>query len=87
MDISHPVSPALLPLISAGYCQRALVGEPEMIKTQMGKLNTSVVVTVYETPCVIPLCKQSVSTKQKNCQLSSSRMKNVHTHTHTHEKY
>jgi hypothetical protein len=33
-----------------GYCQRALVGESGMIKTQMGKQNISVMVAVYGTP-------------------------------------
>jgi hypothetical protein len=33
--ISHQVSPASLPDVSDGYCQRALVNESGMIRTQM----------------------------------------------------
>jgi hypothetical protein len=44
--------------VSAGYCQRAPVGESGMIRTQMGKQNTSVMVAVYGTPCVISYVKQ-----------------------------
>jgi hypothetical protein len=34
MDISRQVSPSLLLLVPGGYCQRALVGETEMIRTR-----------------------------------------------------
>jgi hypothetical protein len=37
MNIYHTVSPDLLLGVSAGYCQRALVGESSMIRTQIGK--------------------------------------------------
>jgi hypothetical protein len=37
---------------------RALVGELEIIITQMGKDNRSVMAAVYGTPYVIPPCKQ-----------------------------
>jgi hypothetical protein len=40
--------PALLLGVSAGYCQRALVGKSGMIRTQMGKHNRSVM-AVYGT--------------------------------------
>jgi hypothetical protein len=53
MDISHQVSLALLPGVSAGYYQRALVDESGMIRTQE-KHNRSVMVAVYGTPCAIP---------------------------------
>jgi hypothetical protein len=36
MAISHQVSPALLPGVSAGYCQRALVDKSGMIKAEIG---------------------------------------------------
>jgi hypothetical protein len=36
MAVSCQVSPALLPNVYAGYCQRALVDESGMILTQMG---------------------------------------------------
>jgi hypothetical protein len=36
MDICCQVSPALLLCVSAGICQRALVDESGMIRTQMG---------------------------------------------------
>jgi hypothetical protein len=38
--------------VSACYCQRALVGESGMIRTQMGKHSGWVMVTVYGAPCV-----------------------------------
>jgi hypothetical protein len=57
-DISRQVSPASLLGVSAGYHQRALVCEPGMIRTQMGKRNRVVMVTVYGTPCAIPPHKQ-----------------------------
>jgi hypothetical protein len=44
--------------VSVGYCQRALVDDSEMIGTQMGKYNRSVMVAAYGTPCTIPLHKQ-----------------------------
>jgi hypothetical protein len=37
MDISCQVPPALLIGACDGYCQRALVGEAAMIRTQMGE--------------------------------------------------
>jgi hypothetical protein len=49
-DISCQVSSALLLAVSAGYCQRGLVGESGMIRTQMGKHNRRVTVTVYMPP-------------------------------------
>jgi hypothetical protein len=45
--------PASLLGVSAGYCQRSVLGESGMIRTQMGKHSRSVVVAVYGTPCVI----------------------------------
>jgi hypothetical protein len=41
--------PALLLVVSAGHCQRALVGESGMIRIHMGKHNISVMVAVYGT--------------------------------------
>jgi hypothetical protein len=38
----------------AGYCQRALVDESGMIRTQKGTHKRSVMVAVYGTPSVIP---------------------------------
>jgi hypothetical protein len=46
-----PSSPASLLDVSAGYCQKALIGESGMIRAQMGKHNRSVMVAVYGTPC------------------------------------
>jgi hypothetical protein len=39
--ISFQASPSTLPDISVGYCQRALVDESEMFRTQMGTHNRS----------------------------------------------
>jgi hypothetical protein len=39
MATSREVSPASLPEFSTGYCQRALVDESGMIRTQMGTHN------------------------------------------------
>jgi len=58
MDIFQQVSFALLLGLSAGYCQRALVGESVMIRTQMGKHNRSDMIAVYRMPCAIPPSKQ-----------------------------
>jgi hypothetical protein len=58
MDIFRQVSPALLLDISAGYCQRSLMGKSRMIITQMGKHDRSVTVAEYRTPCAIPPRKQ-----------------------------
>jgi hypothetical protein len=52
-----PVSLALLLDVSTGYCQRALVHESGMIRTQMGTYKRSEMVTVHETPCAIPPLK------------------------------
>jgi hypothetical protein len=52
--ISRQVSPASLLGVSAGYYQRALVDESGRIRTQMGKHNRSVMVSVYGTLCAIP---------------------------------
>jgi hypothetical protein len=41
------VLPALVLGVSASYCQRAVVGESGMIRTQKGKYNRSVMVAVY----------------------------------------
>jgi len=54
MLISRQVYPASLPDVSAGYCQRALVDESGMIRTQMGTHNISEMVAVLGTPCAIP---------------------------------
>jgi hypothetical protein len=51
--ISRQVSPALLPDVSAGYCQKALVDKSGMIRAQMRTHNRPVMVAVYGTPCVI----------------------------------
>jgi hypothetical protein len=53
-NIPHEVSPASLPDVSAGYCQRALVDEPVMIVTQMGTHNRSEVAAVLGTLCDRP---------------------------------
>jgi hypothetical protein len=45
--------PASLLGVPAGYCHRAPVGESEMIITQIGKHNRSVMVVVYGTPCAV----------------------------------
>jgi hypothetical protein len=50
--------PASLLDVSAGYCQRALIGESGMIRAQMGKHSRSVMVAAYEIPCEIPPHKQ-----------------------------
>jgi hypothetical protein len=44
--------------VSAGYCQRAVVGESGMIITQMRKHNRSVMVAVYGMPYAVALHKQ-----------------------------
>jgi hypothetical protein len=50
----------LMPHVSAGYCQRALVDETGMIRTQMVKHNISVMVAMLGTPSAIPvLCGNS----------------------------
>jgi hypothetical protein len=49
-----PVSPDLLLGITAGYCQRAVVDEAELIITQIGMHSRSEIVSVYGAPCVIP---------------------------------
>jgi hypothetical protein len=61
LDICHDVSPALLIGEYDVYCQKALVGESGMIKTQMWKHNRSVIVAVYGTPCAIPSRKSNVN--------------------------
>jgi hypothetical protein len=48
------VSPASLPNISAGYCQRAVVDELGKSRTQMGTHNRSVMVAVLGAPYAIP---------------------------------
>jgi hypothetical protein len=40
--------------VSAGHCQRALVGDSGIIRTQMRKHNRSEMVTEHGTHCVIP---------------------------------
>jgi hypothetical protein len=52
------VSSALIVGVSAGYCQKALVGKSGPIRTQMAKHNRPVMVAVYERPCTIPPSKQ-----------------------------
>jgi hypothetical protein len=39
--------------VSAGYCQRSVLGESGMIRTRMGKHSRSVMAAVYGMPCVI----------------------------------
>jgi hypothetical protein len=51
---SHQDSPALLPDVSAGYWDTAVVDESGMIRTQMGMHNRSEMVTLLGTPCLIP---------------------------------
>jgi hypothetical protein len=55
-----PGSPASLLGVSAGYCQRPLIGELRMTRTQMGKRSRLVMITVYERPCAIALCISNV---------------------------
>jgi hypothetical protein len=50
--------PASLLGVSAGYCQRTLLGKSVMIKVQMGNHNGSVTVAVSGNPCTIPPHKQ-----------------------------
>jgi hypothetical protein len=52
------VSPSYLLGDSVGYCQRALVVEAQMIRTQKGKQNRSLMVAMYGTSCTIPPRKQ-----------------------------
>jgi hypothetical protein len=52
--ISRQVSPASLLGVSAGYCQRAVVDESGMIRTQLETHSRSEMVTVLGTPCMIP---------------------------------
>jgi hypothetical protein len=54
MAISRHASPPSLPDLSAAYCQRPLVDESGMIKTQIGTHNTSEMVALLGTPCAIP---------------------------------
>jgi hypothetical protein len=54
MAISHQVSPASVPDVSADYYQRSLLDESGMIGTQMGTHNRSEMVAVLGMPCVIP---------------------------------
>jgi hypothetical protein len=58
MHISCQVYPTSLLGVSTCYCQRALLDESVMIRTQIGKHNISVIVAVYGTPCAIPRRKQ-----------------------------
>jgi hypothetical protein len=55
-DHFSPFSPALLLGMSIDFCQRVLVIELGIIRTQMGKHNRSVMVTVYGVPCAVPPC-------------------------------
>jgi hypothetical protein len=66
MDISHRVSSSLRLDISAGYCQRALVGDSGMIIIQMGKHNRSVIVAVYGT---FVHCHPVIVTVRENVQM------------------
>jgi hypothetical protein len=50
--ISRQVSLASLLDVSASNCQRALVDESGVIRTQMGMHNRSKIVTVQGSPCV-----------------------------------
>jgi hypothetical protein len=52
--ISGQFLSASLPDISAGICQRSLVGESGMIKTQMGTHNRSENDRSARTLCMIP---------------------------------
>jgi hypothetical protein len=52
LAISGQVSPALLIGVSAGNCQRFLVDESSIIRTQMGTHNGSEIVEVRRSPCV-----------------------------------
>jgi hypothetical protein len=61
MAISFQVSPALLPDVSVGYCQRAVVDKSGMIRTQMGMHNRSEMVAVLGMPCTIPPCNSNSS--------------------------
>jgi hypothetical protein len=56
-------SPSSHHRVSAGYCQRALVDEPGIIRTHMGKHNRSVMVAVYGTPCATLPLKQNRNSK------------------------
>jgi hypothetical protein len=58
MDISCTLPPASLLGVSAGYCYRSLLGDSGMIRTQIGKHDTSVMIAVYGTPCAIQSLKQ-----------------------------
>jgi hypothetical protein len=49
--ISRQVSPASLPVVSAGYCQRAVMDESGIIRTQMGTHNTSNGRSVWDALC------------------------------------
>jgi len=44
--------------VSAGYCQRALVGESGIIIPEMGKHDRSVIVEVHGTHCALQPHKQ-----------------------------
>jgi len=65
MAISCQISPALLPDVSAGYCQRALVDESGMIRTQIGMHNRSEMFTVHGMPCTISLCNSNSSFRNR----------------------
>jgi hypothetical protein len=49
-----PSFSALLPDVSAGYCQGCLVDESGVIRTQIRMHNRSETVAVLGTPCTIP---------------------------------
>jgi hypothetical protein len=54
VSVSRQVYPASLIDTSVSYCQKALVGESGMTRTNVGKHNKrSVVVAMYGTTCVI----------------------------------
>jgi hypothetical protein len=68
--------PALLLGVSPSYCHRGMVGELEMIRTQTGKHNRTVMVVVYSTHCAIPPRKNRKSiVDAKNSELGKRHSK------------
>jgi hypothetical protein len=63
------VSPALLLDLYSVYCQRALMGESEMIRALAGKYNRPVIVGVYGTPCTLPPCNSNSTHKPTHTYL------------------
>jgi hypothetical protein len=57
--ISCQVYPALLLGVSVGNCEKDVVVESGMIRTQVGTHNRSKILAVHGMPCAIPSCNNN----------------------------